>query len=83
MTTLAVSADLLQLLKRDDISTFVPELLQTPTDWYSKPELGHRVAGGHKVDRSVFYRLVEALASDLRRGIVVAADSHLSVSGAV
>jgi len=60
---IAVSKDLLQLLKRPDMREYADRLANVESGFYSKPELGHRVAGTDKVGRRAFYVLADALAN--------------------
>ena len=63
MSTLAVSSDLLQLSEVREIRAYAEKMAaEIPTAFYSKPELGHRLAGEDKTERSICYRLIDALA---------------------
>ena len=63
MSTLAVSSDLLQLLQVPEIRAYAEKMAaEIPTAYYSKPELGHRLAGEDKTERTICYRLIDALA---------------------
>ena len=57
------SSDLDKLLQRPDVAEFAKKLAAVEPGLYSKPELGHRVAGADRIDRSVFYHLVNALVA--------------------
>ena len=53
--------ELVRLLKRPEMVGFAKKLATVESGYYSNPELGHRVAGSDNIDRTLFYRLVDAL----------------------
>lgn len=55
------TGQLRQLLHQPDIAQFADRLAEVPPGYYSNPELAHRVAGGDREDRKVFYYFVDAL----------------------
>lgn len=53
----------MQLLQVPEIRSYAEKMAaEIPTAYYSKPELGHRLAGDDKTERTICYRLVDALA---------------------
>ena len=50
-----------QLLERPDCSTYAVELLALEPGYYSAPELAHRIAGADKLNRTIFYQLIDAM----------------------
>lgn len=49
------------ILDRPGVSGLARKLGEVEPGYYSRPELGHRVAGENRIDRSDFYCLLDAL----------------------
>ena len=56
--------DLTRLLEKSESTGYVLDLLDLPAGYYSAPELAHRVAGAEKIDRVVFYNLLNAMEAN-------------------
>jgi hypothetical protein len=53
--------ELLRLLKRRDCADFAKALSVIEPGYYTSPELAHRVAGAERINRTIFYQLLNAL----------------------
>jgi hypothetical protein len=63
MSIVITDPDVCKLLERPDVREFAKKLAEVEPGYYSKPELGHRVAGADPLSRTVFYKFVDALVN--------------------
>ena len=63
METIPDLSEITQLLERYPVPDFAKGLAELEPGLYSKPEIGFRVGGDNRYDRSMCYRLLDACES--------------------